>query len=100
MADDVQVTFTHLEQHANAVDDVAAEVNAAADAAHTAELSNDAYGIFCQALPAMMHPLQQLVTDALTTTVDNLHEVGDKLRTAAANYRTSDHDASTRFGGR
>jgi len=96
---EVRVTPQHLHDHAATVQDVIGEVNAAAQAAQAVHFDANAYGVFCQALPAMMEPLKEIIYNALGGTVDNLEGVGLKLRAAADNYTGTDHAASRRFGG-
>jgi hypothetical protein len=96
---EVQVTPAHLDQHASTIDDVLGEVGAAAQAASAVHFDNAAYGLFCQALPAMMEPLKEIIYNALDGTVDNLTQAGFKVRAAADNYRSSDEAAAARFGG-
>jgi hypothetical protein len=97
-ANEFRVTPAHLDHHAGSVDDLAAEVEVAAQAAQAVQFDNEAYGVFCQALPVMMAPLTNLVVDAVGSTVDNLTDVAAKVHTVAGNYRASDTGASARFG--
>lgn len=94
-----RVAPTHLDEHASTVDGVTDEVNAAAQAAQAVHFDNAAYGIFCQALPAMMEPLKDIIYSALGGTAENLNGVGLKLRAAAENYRGTDQAVSMRLGG-
>lgn len=96
----VQVTTQHLNDHATAVDGFVADVNEAGSAAQQVHLDTRAYGLFCQALPAMMSPLQETIIGGIAGSSANLADVADKLRFAAQNYDQSDAAASTRMGGR
>jgi hypothetical protein len=96
--DSFQVVHEHLVTHAATVDSVADEVGVAAQAAQAVHFDATSYGVFCQALPAMMEPLQNIIQNALTTETRALHVTGHNLRTVGGNYSASDLAAARRHG--
>jgi hypothetical protein len=70
----------------------------AAQAAQAVHFDATAYGLFCQALPAMMEPLENIIQDVLTTESEALHATGQNVRTAGGNYSASDLAAARRHG--
>lgn len=96
--DGFQAVPEDLHAHATTVQAVADEVETAAQAAQAVHFDANAYGTFCQVLPAMMEPLKEIICQALSAATAGLHDSGQKLRTAAANYQGSDSATARRFG--
>jgi Excreted virulence factor EspC, type VII ESX diderm len=101
-AEGYRVEPARLEAHAATLDEVAAAVTTAADAIRTVTLDTSAYGVFCQALPLMLRPLQEQVGAAVQASGRQIDAAAGGVRTNAANYRAAD-DASAalldRIGG-
>ncbi len=87
-----------LQAHAVTVDTVADEIRTAAQAAQAIEFDTNAYGEFCQALPAMMSPLKDIVYQALNGATEAFRDTGERLRTAAGDYHDSDAATARRYG--
>jgi hypothetical protein len=79
-----------LVQHATAVDGVAEQAGTAAQAAQTVQLDNQAYGMLCQIIPALLNPLSAAVVQALDLTEEGLHDTADRLREASGTYSGTD----------
>jgi hypothetical protein len=77
---------------------VADEIRTAAQAAQAIEFDANAYGEFCQALPAMMAPLKDVIYEGLSGATEALRDTGERLRTAAGNYHGSDTTTAQRYG--
>jgi hypothetical protein len=92
------VVAADLQAHATTVDAVADEIRTAAQAAQAIEFDANAYGEFCQALPAMMSPLKGVIYQALDGATEAFRDTGARLRTAAGNYHGSDTATAQRCG--
>jgi hypothetical protein len=93
-----RVVAGDLHAHAITVDAVAAEIRTAAQAVEAIEFDANAYGEFCQALPAMMAPLKAVVYQALNQATEAFRDTGERLRTAAGSYQGSDNATAQRYG--
>lgn len=82
-----------LDAHAGTLDEVAAAIATAADAIRTVTLDTSAFGVFCQAIPAMLRPLQDQIGDAVRASGQAVDGAAGGLRSNASNYRSAD-DAS------
>ncbi|HET6504754.1 MAG TPA: type VII secretion target [Amycolatopsis sp.] len=87
-----------LMAHASHLGGVVDRLNQAVQAADYA-LSDDAYGLLCAFLPAIVNPTGQQATDALTASVEGFTTIADSVRSAANAYRDSDDSAAEPFKG-
>jgi uncharacterized protein YukE len=85
MSDQYEVLTEALAAHAKNVDGFADRLAQAADAAREVSLPSDAYGVCCQALPAMLNPLQHIGTAAVDSSVQRLRTTSTDTREAAEN---------------
>jgi hypothetical protein len=88
-----------LARHATALDDVADAVALAADAVRTVTLDSTAYGVFCQALPAMLRPLQDRIGSAVTARAEQVADVAAGVRATAATYDEAEDTNAAMFDG-
>jgi len=86
-----------LDRHATALDDVAQALATAADAARTVTFDSDAYGVFCRAIPLMLQPLQQQISDAVTSRAEQVGATAGGVRDTASTYRDVDDAAAADF---
>lgn len=94
-----EVSPDDLTNHAVTVTNIADEVAVALQAAQAVEFDSQAYGLFCQALPAMMLPIEEIIQSALRGEGESLTDSGQRLRKAADNYRSTDAEMSQRLDG-
>ena len=90
MADQYEVLIAALCEHAKKVDGVADQLARALDAAREMNLPTDAYGSYCQTLPMMLNPLQQMGTTALDSSVKRLTSTAANVRATAVDYADID----------
>jgi hypothetical protein len=94
MSDQYEVLTEALADHARKVDGFADRLAQAAATAREVGLPTDAYGLYCQALPAMLNPLQHIGVAALTSSAKRLSATATNVRDAAENYaEIDDHNA-------
>jgi Excreted virulence factor EspC, type VII ESX diderm len=96
-ADGYQVHPASLDQHAGTLDAVAKAVVTAADAVRTVTFDQNAYGVFCQAIPAMLQPLQTQIGDAVQAQAQQVGEAAGGVRDTSAAYRDVETAASAGF---
>ncbi|MGH3781453.1 MAG: type VII secretion target [Pseudonocardiaceae bacterium] len=90
MADQYEVLTEALREHAKKVDGVADRLVQAVDAAREMNLPTDVYGIYCQILPMMLNPLQQLGAVALDSSAKRLNATAANVRATAVDYAEID----------
>jgi hypothetical protein len=90
MADRYEVLIEALREHAKKVDGVADRLVRAVDAAREMNLPTDAYGFYCQTLPMMLNPLQQMGTTALDSSAKRLSATAVNVRATAVDYADID----------
>lgn len=87
-----------LVAHASHLDGVVDRLNQAVQAADSA-LSDDAYGLLCSFLPAIVNPTGEQAKDALTASAEGFTTTAANVRAAADSYRESDDSAAAPFQG-
>jgi hypothetical protein len=90
MADQYEVLTEALREHAKKVDDLAERLVRAVDAAREMSLPTDAYGVYCQGLPMMLNPLQDLGSAALDSSANSLSTTAANVRAATVDYAEVD----------
>ncbi|MDX8037102.1 type VII secretion target [Lentzea sp. BCCO 10_0856] len=93
-----EVAPADLRAHAGKVDQHAATVGQAVDAANNA-MSNDTYGVICQFLPPLFNELEQTARDALRACQQGLASTAESLRATATHYETHDNAVGEKFQG-
>ena len=90
MTESTELSPELIRDHAGYVDGIAERVNTALAASRQIRVGNHAYGLLCQALPAMMTPTH----DDFDTALDELHtaftETADLLRESSTDIETLD----------
>jgi uncharacterized protein YukE len=89
MSDQYEVLTEALREHAKNVHGVADRVAQAAEAAQVS-LPVDAYGAYCQILPAVLNPLQDLGAAALGSCARSLATTATKIKDTAEDYAAVD----------
>jgi hypothetical protein len=89
MSDQYEVLTEALREHAKNVHSVADRVAQVADAAQVS-LPVDAYGVYCQILPAVLNPLQDLGATTLGSCARNLATTATKVKDTAEDYAAVD----------
>jgi uncharacterized protein YukE len=89
MSDQYEVFTEVLREHAKNVHGVADRVAQAAEAAQVS-LPVDAYGVYCQILPAVLNPLQGLGAAALGSCARILATTATKIKDTAEDYAAVD----------
>lgn len=98
MHEGFQVVADDLRTHAGKVDGHAQAIAQAVDAANQA-MPDDAYGLICQFLPAVLNELEDEAGDALKASHGGLEAIAENLRATAESYETQDADGAMRFSG-
>ncbi|KOX30073.1 hypothetical protein ADK67_09935 [Saccharothrix sp. NRRL B-16348] len=98
MASGYDVAVEALDKHARSLDDRAAAVAEAVQAATSVSVSEDAYGIICQFLPPCINPVEDEGVNALKAAVECLEEDARTIRATAAAYRATDEANAAGFG--
>ncbi|MGH3753396.1 MAG: type VII secretion target [Pseudonocardiaceae bacterium] len=94
MSDQYEVVTEALREHAKKIGGFADRLAQAVDAAREVSLPTDAYGLCCQILPAMLHPLQDIGGAALGSGAARLATTAaDVLDTAEGYAAVDDHNA-------
>lgn len=86
-----------LAAHASHVRALTDRLAVAVDAANTASVSGDAYGLLCAFLPPILHPVQQAGIDALTASAEGVTVTADNVQSASAEYAAMDQAISQPF---
>jgi hypothetical protein len=86
-----------LDAHAATLDGVAKAIGAAADAIHAATVDTSAFGVFCQAIPAMLRPMQDQIGTAVRAAGQQVGGAAGGLRTNAVTYRQVDAASAAAF---
>jgi len=89
MSDQYEVLTEALREHAKNVHGVADRLAQAADAAQVS-LPVDTYGVYCQILPAVLNPLQDLGAAALGSCARSLTTTATKIKDTAEDYAAVD----------
>ena len=89
-----EVLTTALAEHAGNVDTLCGRLGQAVDAAREVSLPTDAYGVFCELLPAMLTVLQHSGVDALGSSVQRLSTTAANIKGTAREYAGTDDDAA------
>ncbi|HKR51025.1 MAG TPA: type VII secretion target [Pseudonocardiaceae bacterium] len=89
MSDRYKVLTEALAEHAKNVDGFADRVALAADAA-LVRLPVDTYGVYCQILPAILNPLQDLGAAALHSCATGLGATATNVKDTADHYAAVD----------
>ncbi|MGH4009880.1 MAG: type VII secretion target [Pseudonocardiaceae bacterium] len=93
MSDRYEVLTEALAEHAKNVHCVADRMAQAAGAARVS-LPADTYGVYCQMLPAILNPLQDIGAAALSGCATGLSTTAAKVKDTAEDYAVvDDHNA-------
>ncbi len=90
MADQYEVLTEALREHAKKVARISDRLAEAVDAAREMNLPTDAYGVYCQTLPMMLNPLQNLAATALDSSAKRLSSAAANVRATAVDYADID----------
>ncbi|MEU0535720.1 type VII secretion target [Amycolatopsis tolypomycina] len=88
------VAADELTVHAGHLDGIERRLAAVAEAAASAAMSGNAYGLLCSFLPPCVNPVEDKGKAALAATVEAVRTTAVNVRTAAGSYRQRE-DAST-----
>lgn len=89
MSDQYEVRTEALAEHANNVHGFAGRMAQAADAARVS-LPADTYGVYCQILPAILNPVQDLGAAALGMCASSLGSTAANVEDTAEDYAAVD----------
>ncbi|MGH3673430.1 MAG: type VII secretion target [Pseudonocardiaceae bacterium] len=89
-SDGYQVLTVALAEHARNVDALCGRLGQAVDAAREVSLPTDAYGVFCQLLPAVLNPLQHSGASALESSTQRLSTTAANIKGTARDYAETD----------
>ena len=89
-----EVLTAALAGHAGNVGSLCERLDQAVDAAREVSLPTDAYGVFCQLLPALLNPLQHSGVGALESTAQRLSTTADSIKGTARDYAATDDGAT------
>lgn len=93
MSDQYEVLTEALAEHAKHVHGFADGIAQATDAARVS-LPVDTYGVYCQILPAILNPLQDLGAAALGRCATGLASIATNVKDTAEDYAAvDDHNA-------
>ncbi|MFD4673249.1 hypothetical protein ACFWNN_26240 [Lentzea sp. NPDC058450] len=98
MRDGYSVSASVLVEQARRVGELAAELQAAADAAGSIALTPTAFGDAAGAAVPALDRLGSDVLDAVVAALNTLTETGSRLRATAQEYEQRETDAVTSFG--
>ena len=93
----VQFPVQHVLRHADRVEQAADALAAARSAVHEVTMDDDAYGILCRFLPAILGPVFERGADALHSSADALHDTAAKLRRTAGGMVGTDQVSESRI---
>lgn len=89
MSDQYEVLTEALAEHAKNIHGFADRMAQAADAARVG-LPADTYGVYCQILPAVLNPLQDLGAAALGSCATGLSTTATNVKDTAEDYAAVD----------
>ncbi|MEV4754646.1 type VII secretion target [Micromonospora sp. NPDC049559] len=95
----VRMPFDDVRKHAGSVDHASSGADLARSAAAQVQLGNEAYGLLCQFVPALIDAVANSAVNAFSASAAALTETAGKLRTAAGGHEATDHGAGTRVSG-
>ncbi len=93
---EIVVTQASLLTHASHVEDIAADVDVARQAAVHVRLDGGAYGMICAFVPGYLNGLSDGLMGGLDGAVTSLRDTGSRLRAAAALFAAADSGAEIR----
>ncbi|WP_433868907.1 type VII secretion target [Saccharopolyspora sp. CA-218241] len=85
-----EVVTGDLTAHASHLDGLTARLETAVAAAETVSMSDDAYGLLCSFLPAIINPVEQEGVDAVKSAREGVSATADNVRKSAEQYREID----------
>jgi hypothetical protein len=86
MDDGYEIAADELTAHGSHVDSLSDRLNTALDAARIASMGDEAYGLLCGFMPAIVNPMEEKAVDALEAAVDGMRATADHVRTTARQY--------------
>ncbi|HEY3895761.1 MAG TPA: type VII secretion target [Pseudonocardiaceae bacterium] len=89
-----EVLTPALAGHARNVGTLCERLDQAVDAAREVSLPTDAYGVFCELLPAMLNPLQHSGVGALESSAQRLSTTAADIKGTARDYAATDDGAT------
>lgn len=89
-----EVLTAALAGHAGNVGTLCERLDQAVDAAREVSLPTDAYGVFCELLPAMLNPLQHSGVGALESSTQRLSTTAADIKGTARDYAATDDGAT------
>jgi hypothetical protein len=93
----VRVPVAHVRSHAGSVDEAAAALTAARDAAAHVQLGGSAYGHLCGFVPSVVTAVGERAVSAFAVAGSALDETGDALREVARRVSAVDDAAARRL---
>ena len=90
MSDRIGVRPADLTAHAGRIEAIGDRVATARQAGDVVRAGAGAYGQLCVMVPVMLGVLQDLLIGGIGAAAGSLHDTGDRLRTAADAYETTD----------
>ncbi|EWC61923.1 hypothetical protein UO65_2747 [Actinokineospora spheciospongiae] len=96
--DGYDVLSGELRAHAAKMDALAERLGEAVHAARTVSMDDDAYGQFCQFLPAVMRGIEDEAGDALTAGTKGMADTATKVKYTADEYDQREDDTAVTFG--
>jgi len=99
MSNGYELQAGELDSHAGHLDECAAALRTARDAAVSVSLPTDAYGIICQFFPPLLMPIEQHGIDAITKAVEAMEDNAQAIRDSARNYRDQEDSGVATFRG-
>jgi hypothetical protein len=90
VGDRIDVAPADLVAHSSAIEGIACEVATAGRAGDAVQVSTDAYGKLCGIVPVLLNGLSGQLVDGIDCAARSLRDTGQRLRTAANRYETTD----------
>jgi Excreted virulence factor EspC, type VII ESX diderm len=92
--DHIDVAPADLVAHSSALEGIASEVVTAGRAGDAVQLGADAYGKLCGIVPVLLNGLSGRLVDGIDSAAQSLRDTGQRLRTAADRYETTDQQSA------
>jgi excreted virulence factor EspC (type VII ESX diderm) len=90
VGDGFELAAGELTAHGGHVDGLSDRLDTTLDAARVTSMGDEAYGLLCAFVPAVVNPMEARAVDALRAAVDGLRATAEHVRTTARQYTERD----------
>lgn len=85
-----EIAAGELTAHGSHVDGLSDRLDTTLAAARIASMGDQAYGLLCAFVPAIVNPMEEKAVDALAAAVDGMRATAEHIRTTARQYAERD----------